>query len=64
MKKTIAARVAAKLAQPDVKVETVKGGLGELSVELNGTRVFTSNRLLYPTPTNVIQKVKEAMDEA
>jgi len=55
--------VAAKLAQPDVKVETVKGGLGEFSVELDGTQVFASNRLLYPTPTKVIQKVKEAMDE-
>ena len=64
MKKKIAARVADKLAQPDFKVETVKGGLGELSVEIDGTRVFTSNRLLYPTPTNVIKKVKEAMDEA
>jgi hypothetical protein len=64
VKKSIAARVAAKLSQPDVKVETVKGGLGELSVELDGTRVFTSNRLFYPTPTNVIQKVKEAIDEA
>ena len=64
MKKKIAARVADKLAQPDVKVETVKGGMGELSVEVDGTRVFTSNRLFYPTPTNVVQKVKEAMDEA
>ena len=64
MKKKIAARVADKLTQPDVKVETVKGGFGELSVEIDGTRVFTSNRLLYPTPTNVIKKVKEAMDEA
>jgi hypothetical protein len=64
VKKKIAARVADKLAQPDVKVETVKGGLGELSVEVDGTPVFTSSRLLYPTPTNVIQRVKEAMDEA
>ena len=64
MKKKLAARVADKLAEPNVKVETVKGGIGELSVEVDGTRVFASSRLLYPTSRNVIQKVKEAMDEA
>ncbi|MGI8731956.1 MAG: hypothetical protein ACR2LM_01470 [Pyrinomonadaceae bacterium] len=61
----IAARVAADLKQlPNLTVETISGGLGELSVDLDGTRVFKSRRLWYPTPANVIQKIREAMDEA
>lgn len=61
----IAARVAADLKQlPNLTVETITGGLGELSVDLDGTRVFNSSRIWYPTPASVIQKVREAMDEA
>lgn len=58
----IAARVAADLSRDsNVAVETVKGGLGELSVDVNGERVFTGNRLLYPTPGGVIKKVRAAL---
>lgn len=58
----IAARVAADLSRDsNVAVESVKGGLGELSVDVNGQRVFTGNRLLYPKPGGVIQKVRAAL---
>lgn len=58
----IAARVAADLKrESDVTVETIKGGLGELSVDIDNARVFTSNRLWYPTPTSVIKSVKAAL---
>ena len=58
----IAARVAADLeSESDVTVETVKGSLGELSVDLDGANVFTSSRLWYPTPGSVIKKVKAAL---
>jgi hypothetical protein len=54
--------VAADLSQePDLKVETVKGGLGELSVAIDGSRVFDGNRLWYPTPGGVIKKVRAAL---
>ena len=58
----IAARVAAELKRDsNVDVKTVKGGLGELSVDLDGKRVFTSSRIWYPTPTDVIKKVQAAL---
>jgi hypothetical protein len=51
--------VAADLAQePELLVETIKGGLGELSVGVNGVKVFESSRFLYPTPSGVIKKVR------
>ena len=62
MKKAIAARVAAELGREEhVTVETVKGGLGELSVDVNGKRIFNVNRLWYPTPTSVIKKVRSVL---
>jgi len=56
--------VAADLSQePDVRVETVKGGLGELSVDIDGSKAFESNRLWYPTPGGVIKKVRAALEK-
>lgn len=60
----IAARVAANLSQEsDLTVETVKGGLGELSVAIDGSKVFEGNRLWYPTPGGVIKKVLAALEK-
>lgn len=56
--------MAADLSQePDLTVETVKGGLGELSVNIDGSKVFESNRLWYPTPSGVIKKVRAALEK-
>ena len=58
----IAARVAADLKQDaEVEVQTKKGGLGELSVDVNAKRVFTSSRLWYPTPTSIIKRVRAVL---
>ncbi|MGI8918911.1 MAG: hypothetical protein ACR2H6_09945 [Pyrinomonadaceae bacterium] len=58
----IAARVAADLEHlPDVEVQTKKGGLGELSVDLDGKRAFTGSRIWYPTPTSVVEKVRAVL---
>lgn len=58
----IAARVAADLeSEPNVSVQTVRGGLGELSVDVDDARVFTGSRLWYPTPGKVVEKVKAAL---
>ena len=55
----IAARVAADLeTNQDLEVQTKKGGLGELSVDVDGKRVFTGSRIWYPTPATVVQKVR------
>jgi hypothetical protein len=54
--------VAADLEQDaEVEVQIKKGGLGELSVDVNAQRVFTGSRLWYPTPTSVINKVRAVL---
>lgn len=54
--------MAAELSQePDLKVQKEKGGLGELSVSVEGTPVYEGNRLWYPTPTGVLSKVRKAL---
>jgi hypothetical protein len=54
--------VAADLEQDaEVEVQIKKGGLGELSVDVNAQRVFTGSRLWYPTPTSVVNKVRAAL---
>ena len=56
--------MAADLSQePDVTVETVKGGLGELSVGIDGSKVFEGSRLWYSTPGGVIKKVRAALEK-
>ena len=47
--------------EPELRLETVNGGLGELSVSIDGVKVFEGNRLWYPTPTSIIQKVRAAL---
>ncbi|HKR60735.1 MAG TPA: hypothetical protein VJS64_13525 [Pyrinomonadaceae bacterium] len=50
MKKMIAARVAADLQNvSDLEVKTIKGGLGELSVDLDDKRIYSGSRIWYPT---------------
>lgn len=58
----IAARVAADLKpESDLEVQTIKGGLGELSVSIDGSKVVDGNRLWYSTPGAVIKKVRSAL---
>lgn len=58
----MASSVAAKLRQEnDVEVETVKGGLGEFSVAVDGQKIVNTNRLLYPNPGKVVKKVRTAL---
>ena len=58
----IAARVADDLKQEsDLTVKTIKGGLGELSVTVDGSKVVDGNRLWYSTPGAVIKKVRKAL---
>ena len=53
------ARVAAQLQKEDgVQVETAKGGLGEFSVSINDRKVIETNRLWYPVPRKIVEKVR------
>jgi hypothetical protein len=58
----IASRVAAELRKDDgVEVETVRGGLGEFSVSVDGRKVVETSRFWYPTPGKVVQKVRSSL---
>jgi hypothetical protein len=46
-----------------VEVETVRGGLGELSVSIDERKVVDTNRFWYPTPGGVLKKVRAALAE-
>ena len=43
----------------DVEVEVVKGGLLELSVQVDGVKVVETNRLWYPLPSSVAKRTRE-----
>jgi hypothetical protein len=56
--------VAAQLKKENgVEVETVKGGIGELSVSIDDRKVVDTNRFWYPTPGGVLKKVRAALAE-
>ena len=58
----IAARVAERLrSETQSEVDLRKGGLGELSVEIDGQKVVTTNPFWYPTPNSVLQRVKQVL---
>ena len=55
----IAARVAAQFKNDsDVQVAIVKGGLGELSVSIDGKKVIDTNRFLYPRPSKIANDLR------
>ena len=60
----MASRVAAQLRkETDVQVETKRGGLGELSVYVDGRKVIDTNRLWYPTPSKIVKRVRALLAE-
>jgi hypothetical protein len=60
----MAARVAAALEnEPDVKIETASGGLGEFSVLIDQEKVIDTSRLWYPTPSKVVKQVRKILAE-
>jgi hypothetical protein len=60
----MASRVAAQLKkETDAQVETVRGGLGEFSVHIDGRKVIDTNRLWYPTPSKIVKKIQALLAE-
>lgn len=54
--------MAAQLASDaTLEVRRQKGGLGELRVAVDGTDVVDANRLWYPTPSSVVERVRAAL---
>jgi len=59
-----AARVAERLRTETLsEVELRKGGLGELSVEIDGRKVINTNRFWYPSPNSLFQQVKQIISK-
>lgn len=46
----------------EVEVELVKGGLLELSVDVDGEKVVETNRLWYPLPSTLAKRTREFLD--
>ena len=42
----------------DVEVEEVRGGLGELSVFIDGQKLIDTKRLWYPIPSKVVAQTR------
>jgi hypothetical protein len=60
----IASRVAAQLSKENnVETEIARGGLGELSVHIDGEQVIDTNRLWYPLPGTVVKRVQALLAE-
>jgi hypothetical protein len=45
----------------DVQVKLVRGGLGELSVSIDGRKVIDTNRFLYPRPSKIIDEIRSLL---
>jgi hypothetical protein len=61
----IAARVAAEIKNDNnVQVGIVKGGLGELSVSIDGRKVIDTNRLWYPRPGKLVRDIRKLLTTA
>jgi len=60
----MAASVAAELSKENkYEVKTSTGGLGEFSVSIDGEKVLNTNRLWYPSPKNVVAKIRELLSQ-
>lgn len=44
-------------------MEIVRGSFGELRVSVGGRDVVITNRLLYPRPSKVVEKVRVHLDK-
>jgi len=42
-------------------VQTIKGGLGEFSVLIEGIKLIDTNRLWYPRPSRVVRRVLDSL---
>jgi hypothetical protein len=49
--------------EDDVEVEVVKGGLLELSIDIDGERVIETSRLWYPLPGGLVRRAREFLDK-
>jgi predicted Rdx family selenoprotein len=61
IKRMVAARVAAEMKKEGADVTLERGGIGELSVSVDGREVVRSKRYWYPNPWGVMRRVRDAV---
>jgi hypothetical protein len=55
--------VAARLKrEPGAEVEMRRGGLGELSVDVDGRKVVETRRFWFTTSNSIVSRVRAALD--
>ena len=55
--------MAARLkGEPNAEVEMRRGGLGELSVHIDGQKVVETRRLWFTTSKSIVSRVRAALD--
>ena len=55
--------MAARLkGEPNVEVEMRRGGLGELSVRIDGQKVVETRRFWFTTSNSIVSRVRAALD--
>ena len=45
----------------DVKVEQIKGGIGEFAILIGSQKIIDTNRLWYPNPRKVVKEVRASL---
>ncbi|MEX0711946.1 MAG: hypothetical protein WD278_06330 [Pirellulales bacterium] len=53
-----------KRERPDLVIETVAGGPGEIRVEADGRDLYDASRLWYPRPSSIVRAVTEQLGGA
>ena len=61
MKSAIATRVAAEMKKEGAEVTLEHGGMGELTVLVDGREVVRSKRFWYPNPWSLMRRVRDAV---
>ena len=55
--------MAARLkGEPNAEVEMRRGGLGELSVQIDGQKVVETRRFWFTTSNSIVSRVRAALD--
>jgi len=61
VKTAIATRVAAEMEKEGAQVTLERGGVGELTVSVDGREIVRSKRFWYPNPWSVMRRVRNAV---
>jgi len=61
VKTAIAARAAAEMKKEGAEVTLERGGVGELTITVDGREIVRAKRFWYPNPWSVMRRVRSAV---